>query len=257
MNEGASGTYTAVLNKQPTSDVVVTVIDPTDDTDVTGQPDSLTFTSTDWNIEQTVTVTVAHDTDTADDTATFTHTVASSDEDYDGLSARSVTVTVADDDPQPGPTREGAADLGDITDLGTAILPEYTIDGVDDPVHYFRFTLTEPRQVNLALRQLDYDADLALEDKEGNQFSASTKSGTSTESLRPGASGGGLPHQSGRTRGGRKQLCSQLWSRYPELRRGGGTEGTGGETERPARNHNTPSRAAAGRDGGQRDTDRP
>ena len=48
---------------------------------------------------------------------------------------------------------------------------------------YFRFTLREPKQVYLALRQLDYNTDLALEDESGKQLKASSKSGTSNESV--------------------------------------------------------------------------
>ena len=40
---GQSGTYTIVLDSQPTADVTVTINDPSDNTDVTAEPASLTF----------------------------------------------------------------------------------------------------------------------------------------------------------------------------------------------------------------------
>ena len=43
INEGGSGTYTVKLNTQPRSGVTVTINDPTDNTDVTADPASLTF----------------------------------------------------------------------------------------------------------------------------------------------------------------------------------------------------------------------
>ena len=95
--EGSSGTYTIVLDSQPTADVTVTINDPSN-TDVTAEPASLTFSSTDWNTPKTVTVNAAQDADAEDETATVTHTVTSTDSIYSGASANSVAVSVTDDD---------------------------------------------------------------------------------------------------------------------------------------------------------------
>ena len=97
--EGSSGTYTIVLDSEPTATVTVTINDPTDNTDVTADLASLTFSSTDWNVPQTVTVRAAHDNDTDNETATVTHTVTSTDSSYSSASANSVAVSVTDDDP--------------------------------------------------------------------------------------------------------------------------------------------------------------
>ena len=95
--EGSSGTYTIVLDSQPTADVTVTINDPSN-TDVTAEPAGLTFSSTDWNTPKTVTVDAAQDDDADDETATVTHTVTSTDSKYSGASANSVTVTITDDE---------------------------------------------------------------------------------------------------------------------------------------------------------------
>ena len=95
--EGSSGTYTIVLDSQPTADVTVTINDPSN-TDVTAEPASLTFSSTDWNTPKTVTVDAAQDADAENETATVTHTVTSTDSKYSGASANSVTVTITDDE---------------------------------------------------------------------------------------------------------------------------------------------------------------
>ena len=95
--EGSSGTYTIVLDSQPTADVTVTINDPSN-ADVTAEPASLTFSSTDWNTPMTVTVNAGQDADAEDETATVTHTVTSSDSSYSGASANSVAVTVTDDE---------------------------------------------------------------------------------------------------------------------------------------------------------------
>ena len=71
--EGHTAQYTVALKSQPTGNVTVTVNDPRDNTGVTTDPASLTFTSTNWKTAQTVTVTAEHD----DDSATLTHTISS------------------------------------------------------------------------------------------------------------------------------------------------------------------------------------
>ena len=98
VTEGATSTYRVALGAQPSGDVTVTIIDPSN-AEVTAGPEALTFTPTDWYVPQTVTVAASHDGDNSDEaTTTITHLVSSSDdEDYEGLSADSVTVAVTDD----------------------------------------------------------------------------------------------------------------------------------------------------------------
>ena len=89
-------TYTVVLDSQPTAAVTVTVAGHSG-TDLTVDPSSLTFTTTNWSTAQTVTVTASDDADTADDTVVLTHTATSTDTNYDAEAA-DVTVTVEDND---------------------------------------------------------------------------------------------------------------------------------------------------------------
>ena len=96
IQEGQSKTYTVVLNTQPTGNVTVTINDPMDNTDVTTDPASLTFTTMDWNSLQTVTVSAAEDGNAADETATITHTVSGYGT---ATTADDVAVTVEDDAP--------------------------------------------------------------------------------------------------------------------------------------------------------------
>ena len=101
ISEGGSGMYTVKLNTQPSGDVTVTVNDPTDNSDVTANPASLTFSTSDWNTEQTVTVSADEDADSTQDRATVTHTVSGGD--YGSVTASGVSVTVTDND-TPGVT---------------------------------------------------------------------------------------------------------------------------------------------------------
>ena len=58
----------------------------------------LTFTGSDWETAQTVTVSAAQDDDARDDTATLSHSVTSTDGDYNGITVSEVAVTVTDDE---------------------------------------------------------------------------------------------------------------------------------------------------------------
>ena len=88
---GAAGTYTVALATQPSADVTVTVSGAAGtDLTVTGPP--LTFSTSNWNQPQTVTVTAALDPNrVADVTVTLTHTASGAD--YGDVS-QDVTVTI-------------------------------------------------------------------------------------------------------------------------------------------------------------------
>ena len=94
-----------------------------------------------------------------------------------------VTVNITDVDEQvdADAAREGATDLGDITALEEAQFPRHSLDGEGDRVDYFRFTLSEAKTVGLGLRRQDANADLYLEDEDGNVLYSSTASGTANE----------------------------------------------------------------------------
>ena len=71
---------------------------------MTLSPASLTFTSSNWNQAQTVTVTAVNDdTDNAGDVRTghITHAVVAGSSDYTGVNAANVSVTVNDEDGEP------------------------------------------------------------------------------------------------------------------------------------------------------------
>ena len=95
-------TYTVVLDTRPTANVTVTVAGH-GGTDVTLTPSTLTFTTANWNLAQTVTVKAGNDTDTTNDTVTLTHSAASTDSNYGGITIGSVVVTVADNDSLTAP----------------------------------------------------------------------------------------------------------------------------------------------------------
>ncbi len=97
---GTTDTYTVVLDAEPDSDVVIDV--SSDDTgEATIDQASLTFTTANWNVAQTVTVT-GQDDDLIDGTQTATITMsidaAGTDDNFDGVANQTVSVDNTDDD---------------------------------------------------------------------------------------------------------------------------------------------------------------
>ena len=100
------GSYTVVLNTQPTANVTVTVAGHAG-SDVTPSPTTLTFTRMNWDTAQTVTVKAGNDADTTNDTVSLTHSATSSDSNYNGITIANVTVTVNDNVTRPPPPGGG------------------------------------------------------------------------------------------------------------------------------------------------------
>ncbi len=96
-----SDSYTIVLNTMPTANVTITVT-PDDEASLgagAGNPITLTFTTANWNVAQTVTVTAVDDAEAQGyHSATITHGAASTDPSYNGLSIRNVTARITDND---------------------------------------------------------------------------------------------------------------------------------------------------------------
>ena len=101
VREGGSNSYSVVLDKQPSTNVTVTVTVPSN-ADISVRPPSLslTFTTQNWDMPKDFTVTADDDEiDNADRSVTLTH--AASGGEYTGVSVSSVVVRVEDDD-DPG-----------------------------------------------------------------------------------------------------------------------------------------------------------
>ena len=125
---GSTDTFTVVLDAQPASDVVISVSSG-DTGEVTVSPATLTFTSTNWDTAQTVTVTGVNG-DLVDGTQTTTITLTindvSSDNDFDGVAGQAVSATTTDDDTAGFTVAEssgstGVAETGS-TDTFTVVL---------------------------------------------------------------------------------------------------------------------------------------
>ena len=92
IEEGDSGTYTAVLITQPTADVIVT---PSGQ-GLTFDPTSHTFTDENWETAQEIEVSAEDDADKIDNLLRVTHAVSGGG--YDDATVPTLTVSVTDDD---------------------------------------------------------------------------------------------------------------------------------------------------------------
>ena len=99
MREGRTATYTLRLNGTPEENVTIALASD-DEAVAMVAPATLTFTPTNWNTAQTVTVTGVQDEDAGDSTATVTHTASSADLAWDNIDLffQNVAVIVEDDD---------------------------------------------------------------------------------------------------------------------------------------------------------------
>jgi gliding motility-associated-like protein len=100
LNEGGpAGSFTIVLNAQPTSDVVFDLVNasPVYVTTVS----QVTFTSANWNVPQTVIVTPIEDALDLERTDYVVVTVnkASTDDNFDAMASQTVTINITDNDP--------------------------------------------------------------------------------------------------------------------------------------------------------------
>ncbi|MDM8564975.1 FG-GAP-like repeat-containing protein [Candidatus Halobeggiatoa sp. HSG11] len=94
--EGTGGNYTLVLTVEPANPVTINLT-VSEHTQVS--PQTIVFTPTNWNIEQTVTVTAVDDELVEEDTHinTITHKVSSDDVGYNNLLVPDVTVNIVDE----------------------------------------------------------------------------------------------------------------------------------------------------------------
>ncbi|NJL67219.1 MAG: hypothetical protein HC894_11400 [Microcoleus sp. SM1_3_4] len=97
---GGTDKFTIKLNSQPTADVTINLRSNNEAEGIVS-PTSVTFNSSNWNLEQTVTVTGAPDRvfDGSQIYSIVTDPAVSADRNYSGLNAIDVLVTNSDNDP--------------------------------------------------------------------------------------------------------------------------------------------------------------
>ena len=96
VTEGDTKNYTVKLDTEPSGNVTITP--RSDDTGAATVSAALTFTATDWNTAQTVTVSGEQDDDGRDEEVPVTHAVTGADDDYNDLPPVDLTVNVTVED---------------------------------------------------------------------------------------------------------------------------------------------------------------
>ena len=95
LSEGAGATYTLVLDSEPTEIVTVTP-SLSGSRDLTFMPSSLTFTPSDWDTAQTMTVSATEDDDAYHDSSMISH--AAQGAEYASLVDGEISVTISDNE---------------------------------------------------------------------------------------------------------------------------------------------------------------
>ena len=151
VGEGDTARYTVRLAGKPTGTVTVTIA--SDDTGAVtvadtdagteGSQNTLTFTTTDWNTPQSVTVRGVEDADASDEDVTLTHTAAGGN--YAGVTG-ALDVTVSDDET---PNRAPTVDAGLVDQSATVgaafsyVVPEATFSDTDNDALSYTATLAD------------------------------------------------------------------------------------------------------------------
>ena len=178
--EDGTGTYTVYLLTEPTSAVTFTINDPTDNTEASAEPASITFDASNFSSPKTVTVTVDDDDlDEASETSTVTHTITGGDYGAKGVTAANVVVTITDDDETPVITGSATPNFAEIeydavaADVDLEIGTYSATDGDGDAITWSLsgtdasfFEFAEESDGDLVL---SFDGD-AFVDKEGPDF---------------------------------------------------------------------------------------
>ncbi len=146
VRENGENSFTVRLNRVPTGNVTVDLDESPSNSDINITPASLSFTPSNWNIEQVVIVSADDDTDTVDDEATIDLSV-SGDDQYDA----SVSIDVKDDD-------KTAAFVISVTSL--AVIEEgsdtFTVRLATEPSASVTVTLAQPSNTEVTV---DTDTD--------------------------------------------------------------------------------------------------
>jgi predicted deacylase len=129
-------TYSISLSTQPTEDVMVTL---TPDAQVEVDQPTLTFTVSNWDTPQTVTVTaVDDDAVEGNHTGTVTHQVSSADTVYDGLAVATVVADITDNDSNPVTATEQTLQAEDAVIMG-AVVDDRQAEATGEPPAYVDF----------------------------------------------------------------------------------------------------------------------
>ena len=140
---GRTDAYTVALASEPTASVTITVTSG-DTGAATLSPATLTFSTTNWNTAQTVTVTGVDDfvTQSSDRSVTISHSSTSSDANYNGIAIADVRATVVDDDTAGVSIIESSGSTAVSEAAGAGRTDAYTVALASEPTASVTITVT-------------------------------------------------------------------------------------------------------------------
>ena len=185
LSEGASATYTVVLDTEPTQAVTVTP-SVSGSPDVTFVPSSLTFTPSDWDTAQTMTVSATEDDDAYHDSLIISQ--AAQGADYALLVDGPISVTISDN--EVASQGELPAQVRDLSATATATQVDLTWTAVEDAVLGYRVEASYDGGANWAEVEDDTEStDTTYRHDVGLRFSETRRYRVSAL----GENGAGLP----------------------------------------------------------------
>lgn len=129
---GFTDTYTLALSTQPTSDVTVTL---SPDAQVTLDKSAVTFTTTNWDQPQQVTVSAVDDsTGEGNHTGQITHQISTTDSDYSQVSVPDLAASIVDNDELQSLYRINVGGTELISADGST--PDWSVDTNTNPSPY-------------------------------------------------------------------------------------------------------------------------
>ena len=138
-----------VLDHVPAATTTLTIIGPNDNTDVTAEPATLTFTTSNWNVPRTVTISASEDDDATVEPATsITHSLSGGR--YDEVTVPDVTVTVSENDTVGIVLSEAEVTVVEGSATGTS----YTVKLGTQPSGEVTVTVSGHENTDLTLRGL-------------------------------------------------------------------------------------------------------
>ena len=144
---GVTDTYDIVLDAKPTGTVTLTI---SPDTEVGVGPNPLIFTTTTWNVAQTVTVTAVNDLVVeGGHSGTITHSASGGG--YDGVSIASVVAAITDND-TPSVTITETGGTTDVTEGGATDTYDVVLDL--EPSGTVTITVSPDTQVDVSATSL-------------------------------------------------------------------------------------------------------
>ena len=150
---GTAGTYTVQLDSDPVEDVMVTVEVPAahqdavtvqGPTSAAGTSATLSFTTSNWNTPQTVTVQAIQDTDSVGESVSLamTASVADNGNPYHRIAIDPVMVQVTDNNSNANLTFSETDDETTVSEDGTTVTDTYTVVLNTEPTHEVTVTST-------------------------------------------------------------------------------------------------------------------